>query len=88
MNESRIIPGNTNSTPATMFSNPESLNLLKVKAAINIKAGITATYKLVSTTVESVRKKNWPANRKANVAKNQIRNPITKTGKINVFFIF
>lgn len=87
-NVSRIIPGNTNSTPATIFSKPESLNFLKVKTEIKINAGITAAYKLVSTTGESVIKKNCPANRKANVAKNQIKNPITRTGKINVFFIF
>lgn len=87
MNVSRTIPGNTNNTPATIFSNPESLNFLKVRTEINTNAGITTTYKLVSIGNESVIKKNCPAKRKANVAKTQIRKPIVRTGKINVFFI-
>ncbi len=69
MNISRTIPGNTNNTPATIFSNPESLNLLKVRIEINTNAGIRATYKLVSIGTESLIKKNCPATRKANIIK-------------------
>lgn len=82
-----IIPGNTINTPATTFSNPESLNLLKVTIAITAKAGTTATYKIVNILTDSVIKKNCPAKRKANVADNQIKNPIPRTGKAKDLFM-
>lgn len=43
-------------------------------AEINANAGITATYKITSIVTDSVKKKNCPAKRKANVTKNQIKN--------------
>lgn len=82
-----IIPGKTISTPASTFSNPERLNFLKVKIEINDKAGITAKYKILSTIGESVIKNNFPATRKAKVAKNQIKNPIAITGIVNGLFV-
>lgn len=86
-----IIPGNTKRTPATTFSSPDKLNFLKVKAEMKASEGMTAKYKIVSITGDSVIKKNCPAKRKAKVAKNQTRNPTPRTGMINcryALFIF
>jgi hypothetical protein len=79
MKVSIIIPSNTNSTPPTTFSSPENLNLLKVMAEINANSGITATHKITSIITDSVKKKNCPAKRKANVTKNQIKNPTLRS---------
>jgi len=58
---------------------------LKERIVIPANAGITATYKAISIAGDSVIKKNCPANRKANVAKSQIKNPTPSTGIINDF---
>lgn len=83
-----IIPGNTNRTPATTFSNPKSLNFLNVTTEIKANAGTTAKYKIASTMGSSVIKKNCPAKRKAKVAKNQIKKPTPSTGTINFVLAF
>lgn len=80
------IPGNTNRTPATTFSRPDSLNFLKVITDMKANTGITIKYKILRIAGDSVIKKYWPATRKAKVAKNQIKNPIPRTGRINCLF--